>query len=262
VGYIGALLLMVAINRYFHVATHWRFWLMVACLGIGALILGYSRTALVSLVMIGIIYLLLQRKFLWVFGILLMVATLLTQFSVVSSYFMRGQTMERFSSLNDRSYVWSSSWLAFLDSPLTGYGYFAGERIALKAALEHSYPDEIHLASSHNTFLAVLLGTGLVGFVPFIATFLLLGWRIVLHFQSARYHHGALYNTLAYEFLALFLLLMFASLTLSSMIYIAIGVRNLPLLPLLVFAGLPVALRGETLSDLDNHQALLSGKEI
>ncbi|MFZ4660083.1 MAG: O-antigen ligase family protein [Caldilineaceae bacterium] len=261
VGYIGALLLMVAINRYVRTAPRQHFWLAVACLGIGALILGYSRTALVSLVMIGMIYLLLQRKFLWLVGVFLMVAILLTQFRVVPSYFMRGQTMTAFSSLNDRSYVWSSSWFAFLESPLTGYGYFAGERTALKATLEHYYPDEIHLESSHNTFLAVLLGTGLVGFVPFIATLLLLGWRILWHFKSAHYYDH-LYNLLAYEFLALFLLLVFASLTLSSMIHIAIGIRNLPLLPLFVFAALPVARQVETISALDNSQPLLSGKGI
>jgi O-antigen ligase len=69
------------------------------------------------------------------------------------------------------------SWKMFLDSPIlgVGFGQFATEKLpylgdrSVDLDLESIRP-YVH----HNTFLAVLTETGLVGFVPFLAT--LIGW--------------------------------------------------------------------------------------
>jgi O-antigen ligase len=69
------------------------------------------------------------------------------------------------------------SWKMFLDSPILGFGFgqFASEKLpylgdrSVDLDLESIRP-YVH----HNTFLAVLTETGLVGFIPFMAT--LFGW--------------------------------------------------------------------------------------
>lgn len=246
-GYFGALLLVVVVNRFKHVGAFrpaWLlhlYWFFIGCLSITALILAYSRTAFAALGVVGIIYVVSYRKYLWLAGIMLIVVVVGFQSNAITTYLMRGQDISTVGSFSNRWYIWLATLRAFQESPLVGYGYFGGERPILEAFMSRYYPGEPVVGTSHNAFLSVLLGTGLLGFLPFAAAFLLIGWHIINHFKLTRGQDG-LYRLLANELFAVFLIIFISSLTLTTMVYVPINIRNLPLLALFVFAGLSTAL--------------------
>ena len=249
VGYIGALLFVVAINRIRGAGSFRVYWLMVGAVGSGALLLGYSRTAFVALAVVLIVYLLLHRKLLWLLAILFIAVVSFIQVESVTAFFLRGQELDSVRNFNNRLYVWDAARVAIQESPLTGHGYLSGEQQALKAALDDLYPNRRHPLSSHSSFLSILVGNGLLGFVPLLITLLLIGWHITIQWRLSRDRRD-LYTSVSHELLAVFIILFVSSLILNSMLYLPIGIRNLPLLPLLIFAGLAVNFQRESIPTL------------
>jgi O-antigen ligase len=75
---------------------------------------------------------------------------------------------------------WRYSLPVFLERPFWGYGAYAGGRFVVLAALS------ITLSSSiHNTWLEVLLGTGLLGLLPLLAAFAW-AWLLLIRPRPAR----------------------------------------------------------------------------
>lgn len=89
----------------------------------------------------------------------------------------RGQSTEMLMSLSGRTVWWASAVSAWLQQPLTGFGFGAGGRFV---ALERI--GEGHVSSVHSGILEVLLGVGLIGMIP-------LAYVI---FRIGRYSIGAL----------------------------------------------------------------------
>lgn len=243
VAYLGALLLVVAAGRLGQLRWQqaqwhqWPYWLLAGFVAIISLLLGYSRTILLALLSVGIAYLILKRRVLWLILLSAILIVTATQFNPLVSYVIRGQNWADFVTFGGRVYAWRAAWQAFLAAPLVGYGYLDGELVALKAALIQYFPDQRHLEVSHNTFFSVLLGNGLLGFIPFGIAFALIGWRTTKQYQLLRQTGGS-WCELAYELWATFLILAVSCLTLTNMLYVTTGFRNLPWLPLLIFSAM------------------------
>jgi O-antigen ligase len=132
------------------------------------LILAQSRSPATAAVLGLLTVLVLRRRF----GLLALVALagaaliyLTTAASVVQQAFLRGQSPELFYSLTGRIGWWKVAWDAFQDRPLLGFGGYTGRFLVLG-------PLGVTDASSfHNAWLEILVGVGLIGFLPFLATF-------------------------------------------------------------------------------------------
>jgi hypothetical protein len=82
---------------------------------------------------------------------------------------------------------------------------------------------------------------------------LLIGWHITIQWRLLRDRRD-LYTLVSHELLAVFTILFVSSLILNSMLYLPIGIRNLPLLPLLIFAGLAVNFQRESIPPLSQSR--------
>ena len=85
---------------------------------------------------------------------------------VVTEYLLRGQTAEQFSSLTGRLPFWDTVIGAIMDSPVIGYGFYAGTRILF------------NLPGVDNTYLNVMMGGGIILLVIFLAPIAITAWNI------------------------------------------------------------------------------------
>lgn len=175
VGDLGAVAALISYRRLLtagnpHRALHG----IVLAVGLGTVVLAQSRSPLIGLLAGMVLVHVLSRRAAWLAAFAGGTAVLLLYTrlgEIVWSYFLRGQTPELFASLSGRTSWWSAAWPAFLESPVAGYGGYAGARFVV---LNHLGTNE--LSSIHNGFFEVLLGTGLLGFVPFLAAIVTIWW--------------------------------------------------------------------------------------
>lgn len=84
---------------------------------------------------------------------------------VIATYFARGESAARLASLNARTDLWSSAWVAILEQPLWGHGVGSTRGIFL---------DSIGLGGAHNAVINVLVDLGFVGCAVWLGVILTL----------------------------------------------------------------------------------------
>jgi O-antigen ligase len=83
--------------------------------------------------------------------------------------------IDKMQTLHGRELLWNDYWKTIRENPWTGVGYAVGPRVA----------GSVYTTNAHNSAIAVLLGTGLVGGI-FLLLSLLLGFREALSACRAR----------------------------------------------------------------------------
>src|SRR6266498_1158060 len=169
VGDLGAVLGIVALARLLFPTKHRRFYLVVFLISMVTLVLSQSRSPLTGFLVASVLILFTARRIgVIALSIVLIPAVLsLTHFGdLFWEFFQRGQTSTEFESLSGRVPMWESGWAVFKEQPLTGYGGYAGGRFAALANLR-----DTTWSSTLNTWLEVLLGTGLLGLLPLLGAF-------------------------------------------------------------------------------------------
>ena len=93
----------------------------------------------------------------------------------------KGKTKEMVESGHGRDVIWNAAIASWKDSPWLGNGFLVGERSL------GSYGLGLKVISVHNTFLSVLVGTGIVGMVLFVN--FLFKWigRLLTYIKYNRY---------------------------------------------------------------------------
>lgn len=84
----------------------------------------------------------------------LLVIFALTSSSAIESFFARGESLQRLSTLNSRTDLWAYAFNLFPEHPLYGFGLTASRGLFL---------DAIGLGGGHNALVNILIDTGLVG---------------------------------------------------------------------------------------------------
>ncbi len=99
------------------------------------------------------------------------------------NYLLRGQTPDAFYSFSGRVQLWEYAIERLAESPLSGFGAYAGGRFVAVA----NYNDASRELASHvlNTFLEVLLGTSLWGLIPLLVAFGGAWWLLMRHGWTA-----------------------------------------------------------------------------
>ena len=167
VGECGAILAIVAFSRLLARSRGVRelAWnMLVLSASLATLVMSQTRSAIAGF-MLGVLVVMVASKRCGVAAALVMSVILLLVTTDAASLFVaysqRGQSPELLQSLSGRLPWWKLSWEKFLDQPLTGYGAYAGGRFAVLAELGQS-----EAASVHNSYLEIVLGTGILGLGP------------------------------------------------------------------------------------------------
>jgi O-antigen ligase len=135
------------------------------------LVLAQSRTSIIALSAAFIVYSLIQKKFkslLFSSAVLACVFAFSTSGTVtVTDYMQRGQSTELMMSLSGRTQGWEAAWGIFLQSPWLGHGFVAFARTEILGTRGAS--------TLHGSVFDVLVGVGLIGFVPWLGAILAIG---------------------------------------------------------------------------------------
>jgi O-antigen ligase len=170
VGRMGAIIGIVAMSRLMRPSQHRAFYAAVFLLGLTSLIFSQSRGALAGFLVASIVLLIaMRRRVLLVAVVVTLLAVLLTPATrdVAWQFVLRGEDTEMVQSLSGRISWWNAAWERFLERPLAGYGGYAGPRFAVLAVIGQSETTNLH-----NTWLEVLLSTGILGLMPLLAAVL------------------------------------------------------------------------------------------
>jgi O-antigen ligase len=140
---------------------------LMLCLALVTLVFAQSRTSVVALFAAIAGYLLFARRWLSFAGLLglLAMGAFYSQLSDVSmKYMLRGQDAELVTSLSGRTEGWEAAWAAFLESPIVGHGFAAFARANILGING--------LSSLHGAVFDVIVGTGLLGLLPWLGAML------------------------------------------------------------------------------------------
>jgi O-antigen ligase len=168
VGDMGAILLIIAGTRLLFRKQSRTFYWLVCLVAIPTLLLSQSRSPATGAMLGLLAVLLVERRFglLTVLGIVTAAfMTLTSAEAVVQQAFLRGQNPSLFYSLSGRVGWWTVAWEVLREHPVLGLGGYAGARFAVLNSLGVT-----DASSIHNAWLDILLGVGIVGFVPLLAT--------------------------------------------------------------------------------------------
>ncbi len=147
--------------------------LLLVC-GAITLIVAQSRTSLVGLAIALAVQVLFDRRF-GLFVAIVVIATIIGSFTafseVAGQYVVRGQSKELLTSLSGRTQGWEAAWAYFQQSPVIGHGFAAAARTDILGTTGAS--------TLHGAFFDVVVGVGLLGLVPWLASVVWTGFRLL-----------------------------------------------------------------------------------
>lgn len=179
---ICAILIVVAFLRFLLAVRHKVFYVVVMVFTLPAFVLAQGRSGTTGMIvgLILILFFAVRARFVMLatamFGLLLY---LTPAGDIFMEFFMRKQDPKYFASLSGRTDVWAVAWEAFLQSPLTGFGGYAGARFSGPAVGDQLFKMGEAASSVLSTWFEVLLGLGAPGFL-LMAGALLRSWFILL----------------------------------------------------------------------------------
>jgi O-antigen ligase len=180
VGEYGAILAIVAATRLLvreGESGHRAFYFATLAVGLVTLVESQTRSAIVGfLIAFVVVLLLLKRRNLIVWGGagLVAVVCLTGAGDWLSTAYLRDDHPQGLETVSGRLPRWEAGWASFLDRPIAGYGAFAAQRFAIGADIGDS-----ELTDVLNTYLDVLLGTGIIGLMALVAVLIRASWWLL-----------------------------------------------------------------------------------
>lgn len=181
------------------------------------LILSQSRTSLFAFGLGTIVLLIFYKRPLLLFYTFLLFALLILLpevRNVLINYVLRGQKLEFFYSMSGRLYFWPLVWKIFKQSPLIGYGFYAGHRVGFYSIVMKRYGVG-GLSTFDNTYLDVLFGIGLIGIIPFLSAIATIWKRFLFSLRDNKFpsEYQNRWETIKIEIFCVFLIIMARSFT-------------------------------------------------
>lgn len=170
--------------------------------GLVTLFFAQARAPLVALLSAVLLTFVVTRRLslLMGFAILVMsVAAITNGWLLFQEYFLRGQSPALFWSLSGRVTWWQEALPFILRSPVLGNGAYVGRFLSLA-----SHGEEF-TSSLHNTWIEILIGTGLLGLLPVMAA-VLGAWKTLLNDSAGGWLGGRSSELRAEGFLVLVVL--------------------------------------------------------
>lgn len=188
-AYFGALL-VICVSRY--IDDRKKRYVLLALLSLFFMGLAHGRSGFLGAFVGVIVVLVLRRQYSYIFLAVFLAFSL----AVVSglgdtflAFFQRGQSEEQLLRLTGRFTLWEYAIQHYVvEKPFVGYGAYAGGRfLVLK--------DTVGWSSLHSAWMEVLVGTGLIGGLLLVVSFLWV-W-ITLISSAAKLRHHVLYTRVA-----------------------------------------------------------------
>lgn len=127
-------------------------------IGASSLILAYSRTSMVGIVVFILIFIGIRKNILYRIYVFFIIAGCFVFSDILLQFFSRGQDIEEIRSLTGRLDSWLVAKELVLNNPFLGRGYYAGFQ-----NLSESFGTKF--TTTDNSFIDILLGTGILGFL-------------------------------------------------------------------------------------------------
>lgn len=159
-GQLGAIVFLIGIAGWFRLKESFRKGLLLVLFaGLSTLFLAYSRTSIVSTVIIMIVLLALMRKasLLTLFLPFFAMASIFFADSFLS-YLSRGQSTEEFMSMSGRIGMWEAAIESWKENIWFGGGFFVGHKYVQNESGHF-------LATTDNTYIETLVNLGVFGFI-------------------------------------------------------------------------------------------------
>jgi len=179
IGQYAAILGIVGINRFIRYGItkgSKPLYIFVVLFSIILLILSQSRSAIIAfLVSFTILWWFHKnnRKFMIVFFLLTLVMLFTNADNLLVQYFLRRQDYEQFGSLSSRIYYWQKAAYFIYTRPILGFGAYTGGRFLLSEYFGAQF------SSSHNTYVEVALGGGIVSLVVLVTLLMNIWWFLM-----------------------------------------------------------------------------------
>jgi O-antigen ligase len=184
---VAAILSIVALTRLLFPTEYKRFYLVVFLVGIVMLLFSQSRSPLTGF-LVAVVLVLFAARRIGIVTLLCLIIPVALSFTSLGDlfyeFFQREQTSKHFESLSGRVPLWQAGWNLFKEEPLIGHGAYAAGRFGVIENLR-----ETRWSSILNTWLEVLLGTGLVGMLPLLGAFIGV-WVTLLRFPLIGTDHS------------------------------------------------------------------------
>ncbi len=186
VGDLAAILAVVGLSRLvstnrgrgarsFHVV------LLVASLA--TLVFSQTRSAIVGFLVAALLVLFFSKR-LGTIAVLALAVVLVLSLTSAGNLLMvswqRGDRPEELESFSGRYPLWETMWGKFQQSPLIGFGAYAGTRFT-----EIKNLADTSLSSALNSYVEIGLGTGVVGLIPILAALVGTCWVLVRTITTA-----------------------------------------------------------------------------
>ncbi len=131
--------------------------------GILSLLLSYSRTSLITFLVFLFILLIITHKKIFIIPILILyMAGSYFLSDIIIQYLHRGQSVEQFSSLSGRVYMWERAIEFWKKSPWLGHGFYSGHK-QIEFGAHGGF-----LATVDSTYVETLVDLGIIGLILLI----------------------------------------------------------------------------------------------
>ena len=199
-SYVAAVVFVISLRRLFIQQKFNRRLLYIGTCSVGliTLLLAQGRTSIISstlaiLFMSFFIKEMRSMKWVLLLGGIVMAVLLIISGSVgnwtdtVAQYMQRGVSDEQIATMSGRTEAWELAWQLFLDSPITGYGFYAAGKT---------------LVAPHNAYFTILLNGGLLGFIPWLLGILGGMFYLSRHLKEKKWNIDSEENNFYKEILA------------------------------------------------------------
>jgi len=171
VGDIGAILCLITLSRLLSTVKQRgsRFtYICVFIASFAAVILSQTRSALAGFIVGAFLLLFFSKRIGFTAFLAFVIVPLIALTgtgAVLWTFLARGQEHQQLASLSGRMDWWVAAWNVFLQHPLGGLGAYAAGRFAVLNKLGFQ-----HTSTLHSDYLEVLVGNGILGPIPILAS--------------------------------------------------------------------------------------------
>lgn len=213
VGFVSGFLVLISIARIIDYKRKIRIlYIMIILLAGPLFIIAQHRTSLGGFAFGLLFYIYLTRgKSSFIFlTVLIFFLTLAGVNEVLYEYLRRGESDEAIQTVSGRVLAWKAALDYFKESPLIGHGFSSAGRFDVVGSGRGGF--------IFNGFLDVLIGVGVLGFVPWLLSIISTMWRLWTSAYRSREDEMEIRSNKALAF-AILIYLIFRSLTSSGLSY-------------------------------------------
>ena len=163
-GQMGGTLAFIGISRWMIFRS--KFFagdMFLIGVGLLTLLLAYSRTSLITFLVFVFLLLIITHKKIFIIPVLILyMAGSYFLSDIILQYLHRGQSVEQFTSLSGRVYMWERAIEFWKKSPWFGHGFYSGHK-QIEIGAHGGF-----LATVDSTYVETLVDLGIVGLILLI----------------------------------------------------------------------------------------------